>query len=380
MPKVILKTKELQSVLKTVTTFTELSIQKRYTMSLDISQGKVYHHNEVATLYATPEMNIIDDNGDPVITIDAQMLTKLKLPANDTALEWGSDIKGLKVKSGRFSTTLNIMMQPTTIIDKNYSAEYSVAFPLKAIKLASKYSELPYSFYKNKVEMTPIHFYEFNGKLCIQGEDGYSLFRITTSISAPEDLSFKVPRIALKTIFKDSIIDDDSVSKLESYGLAAVLSDGNTTLFTSQLSDEIKDFEQIFASLNKQWMVYAKVCPKEMLNGIKPLITVIPAKDQNTCYIQAVFKKPDELNLVLRHPEMGETRFDNIPLIGEIGTHGDNYKYYLNMHPQAFSEFTTLLSGLEEIELFGNDKAAYYLGKDEENGLTIEYLFPVVNI
>ena len=380
MPKVIFKTKELQSVLKTITTFTELSIRKRYTVSIDVAESKIYHHSEVATLFAKPEMNVLEDQGESTITIDAQMLTKLKLPAKETLIEWGGDIKGIKIKSGRFTTTLNVLIQTSEVIDKEYQAEYSLNFAMKAIKAASKYAELPYSFYKNKVEMTPILFKELEGKLVIQGEDGYSLFRVKTNIEAPTGMSFKVPRIALKTIFRDSIVDDETPSKIESYGLAVVLSDGNNTLYTSQITDEIKDFETIFNSLNQQWMIYVKANPKELLGGIKPLFTMIPSKDQNTCYIQAVFKKPDELNLVLRHPQMGDTRFDKIPLLGEISTHGENHKYYLNMHPQAFSEFTSLLSGLEEIEWFGNEKAAYYLGKDVENDLTIEYLFPVVNI
>ena len=380
MPKVIFKTKELQSTLKTVTTFTELSIQKRYTLSIEISSNTIYHHSEVATLYSRPEMNVIDDNGEPSITIDASMLTKLKLPANDTALEWGNDINGLKIKSGRFQTTLNVLITNSEIANKNWETEYGIEFPIKAIKLASKYSELPYSFYKNKVEMTPIHFKEFNGKMVIQGEDGYSLFRVTTNIDAPAGLSFKVPRVALKTIFKDSIADEEALARLEACGLSVMLDDGRNTLYTGQLTDDLKDFETIFQSLNQQWQVYVKANPKELLGGIKPLFTMIPTKDQNTCYIQAAFKKPDNLNLILRHPKMDGTRFDDIPLLGEVGTVGDTHKYYLNMHPQAFSEFTSLLTGLEEIEWFGNDKAAYYLGKDEENGLTIEYLFPVVNI
>lgn len=380
MPKVIFNTKELQSALKTVTTFTELSIQKRYTLSIDISNSLIYHHSEVATLYAKPNMQILENDGDPIITIDAHMLTKLKLPANETLLEWSGSIKGLKIKSGRFMTTLNVLIDTSPIANKQYEPEFSVKFPLKTIKAASRYAELPYSFYKNKVEMTPIHFKELNGKMVIQGEDGYSLFRVKTNVDAPEGMSFKIPRIALKTIFKDSIADDETIANLASYSLAVVLDDGQNTLFTSQLTDELKDFESIFQGLNKQWQVYVKANPKELLGGIKPLYTMIPTKDTNTCYIQATFKKPDNLNLILRHPQMGDTRFDNIPLLSEINVVGESHKYYLNMHPQAFSEFTSLLSGMPEIEWFGNDKAAYYLGIDEENGLTVEYLFPVVNV
>lgn len=380
MPKVIFKTKELQSVLKTITTFTELSIQKRYTVTINISDNTIYHHNEVATLFAKHDMNVVEEGEPSTVTLDAQMLTKLKLPSKDTLLEWGPDVKGLKIKSGRFSTTMNVIIQTEDIANKEYQPEYAIQFPISKIKVASKLAELPYAFYKNKVELSPIEFSEKDGKLILQGTDGYALFRIQTDFDATPGMSLRVPRIAMKTIFKDSVVDDNQNSSLEAYGNAVVLSDGSMVLYTSQLSEEVKDFGQVLSTLDSNWLVCAKANPKELLSGIKPLYSMIPSKDQKISYIQAVFKRPDNLNLILRHPSMGDTKFDNVPLSGEVSTHNDQHKYYLNMHPQAFHDFTSVLSGFEEIEIFGNNQAAYYVGKDEENGIIAEYLFPVVNI
>lgn len=378
MPKVLFQTKELQKVLKNVNTFTDLSIKKRYSLSIDSSTQTVYHTNEVATLVMKPSLEVLDDSGTNFVTVDASFLSKLKLPSDTTTIEWGIEKSSIQVKSGRFSSKMSIVMSDAEIPNKDYMPEFSIKTSLGKMKKLVGYAEIPYSFYKQKTELAPVKFFARDGKLVVNGDDGYSLLQVKSDIESSNGLEFVVPRIALKSIFKDSLAKDEDEVSLESYGMSIILSDGINKLYMSQVGEEVANFEEVLNKNNSQWMVYCQVNPKELLKGIKPLVSLISAKDQSKSYVQTIFKKPSDLKLVLQHEKMEETKFDGIPLLSEITTSNNISKYTLNMHPTAFVEFTGLVSGLEMMEWSGNDRVSYYEGAQE--GLLVQYLFPVVSL
>lgn len=378
MPRLTLETKELKSILKTFSAFSSQSIRRRPVVTFAFDPTfRMIMSTDNAYVNAIPSKVEDWDQHSVPYTFTPDTLLGLVLTGKTITLGWTGDRSALEIKDGKFTSSLKVAAaQP--IFDHVPQKMDGFNLPLPVLAAITQYLSIPQSYYKKKSEMMPVHFKRDNrGKLIAMADDGYSLGKVETEIDCPEGFDVKVPKYILDTLYSSIAKTDVESVPFCATGYSISLANKEIKVFTSGVNDQTEDFDSVYARAGS-WMVSAKFSPKLLLQALRPLISLIPAKERSGSFIEMEIK--DNVMLSLRQKDIGEGRVESVEGFVDLRIESAASRVLIHMHPQAFIDYTGLLD-MGNALMFANPNSVYYQASMnlESGPITIKYLFPTVS-
>jgi len=375
MPSVTLKTKEFKKMLKVFAKFSALNIQSKWsTIAIEVEEsGKARFvlDTDRALVSANPDV-VSSEVGVPYF-FNPDTLGKMTMYGDLVTLSWESAASPLAVTDKRFSANLNVAVPRPDY--RNIPTDYTLfTIPTPVITAVSSYLNIPYAYFKSKKELTPIHFRSTaEGKLTISADDGFSLARLDTNVDVPP-IDFKVAKYIIDSLFFGDITGDEV--KLGVKDFCIFLSNGETCVVTSGMNDQTSEFDQVYGSLG-QWSTSCKFNPKDLVTYIEPLTSVIPQKDASGSIIHLAMR-PERAQMSMKHKDIGELQSDDVKSMTEIFNENSVKNIVINMHPQAFHDYTGMLK-VDTAKMYANMRVVYYEAMASE-AIKVRYLFPTVQV
>ena len=179
-------------------------------------------------------------------------------------------------------------------------------------------------------------------------------------------------------LFGGSCPDKDKLVSIGVHQFSVFLENESISTIFAGMNDETADFDTIFKNVG-EWKTSCKFEPKLLSEAIKPLYSFIPNKDKYGTIIVASITQ-QKMSLSAIHKDVGQGDKE-VKGITEIYNENSIKCMTLNMHPQAFYEFTNLFS-VEEARMYANSNTIYYDGSIKLNSgpIKIKYLFPTVQV
>jgi hypothetical protein len=380
MPKVRIKTKELESILKTFSVFSAQSFKKTSAITMSIDNGlQMIMSNDYSHVFAFPQAEVLEGSKGSVYSFDSSTLMDLSIPGEVVDLSWKDINSPLTVQGGKFKTELRIAVKTPSFKDLPKTIENSVPVPLGFLGAVSTFLQVPFSYFKSKKDLLPIRIFERGGFLCACADDGFSVVDLASSIPAPPSYEIKVPYYIIQALFSKAKISNDKYVKIGSTGYNVSLTNEVISVFTSGLNDQSIDIEETLKK-QKEWVTSCTFSPKLLSSAIKPLMSLVPAKDTTGAIIVAAFGG-EKLGLSIRHPSLGNAQMDEVDGVKDLLNEKSINLVNINMHPKAFQDYTSLF-GVEEGKIFANNNAVLYDGKLEVGGQNcrLRYIFPTVQL
>lgn len=379
MPKIRINTKSLKSTLKVFSTFADQHSMASpiITLAVDPSFRMVFC-SDSTIVCATPESEVVESTGSVSYSCDSSTLLGMSLNGSHAVLGWEDIRSPLSVECGAFRGNLKIAVkQPDFPSSPASSLENTQKIPCGILSFISNYLALPMSYFKGKKDLLPVKIFSKQGFLTAGVDDGYSLAEVSTSIPVPEGFDFKVPYYALESQFGDYSLEPGEEATVGCHGFSIYMKDKLLAVLTSGMNDQPLDFDTVFSE-QKVWLTSCKFNPAELVAVLKPLMSVLPAKDTGTI-IRATFGKC--LQLSMQHPTIGDAFVDSVPGVGEIFNE-KSMNALVYMHPKAFFDYSTLVSGFKEAQMMASSNAVFYEIRTKLGDIDIKlrYLFPTVQI
>lgn len=368
--------KELKDLLKTFSKLASQCSSSVAPISFDFDPFRMVMITEHAFISAQPQISVIT----PVTpyTFNPEVLLNLPFSEGDVELWWENENAPLFLKNNHLRTSLKIAVAPPQFDVVPESID-SIDLPLGILIGARKFLDIPWVFFAGNKELMPVCFYkDKNGYLVITADDGFSIAKITTPIIVPaklKTLDIKIPKYMVDCLYSKGDLTDETPIKIGINGLKALFSNKTIQIYTSSMNDETSSFEQAIEGFKPK--VSCNFSPKQLVNAIKPLVSIIPKKDRSGTILSTQFT--DVMNLSVNHTDVGEGMFDKVEGITDIYLENSAKNAVVNMQPLAFQEYTSLMD-VESATMFADNKLVHYTGKCLMGGLesTIEYIFPTV--
>jgi hypothetical protein len=396
MPEVVFDAKEFKELIKTFVKFASYESFKKPTGVLLMEETGVTFilDTDRAYLSAKPQTVSFSGQADPYF-FTLETLSKIAVTGKEKGikLSWTSSSSPLTLSNGRFQANLNVAAQQPDF--RHLPKEYDMTFKLPSHIFydVTKFLNIPYSYFKAKSDLTPMHYKVVDGKLVVMADDGFSLAKLETDISVPEGVNFKVPKFVQDILYSGDEGKDGEFFTVGIQGFNIAMTNGLISIIFPGLNDQTSDFDKTIKTVGP-WLTSCKFKPKLLAEDIKPLISVIPAKDTSGSIIFLAFKGTKAL-MSVKHKEVGDVMVEQVDGIDNIYNENNIHNVVINMHPQAFSDYTDLLKGnlTSEASMFGNGRVVYYESeikhkpkeKSENEELPmfsakVKYMFPTVQL
>jgi hypothetical protein len=379
MPRLTLESKELKTILKTFSAFSAQSIRKHPVVTFIFDPSfRMIMSTDSAYIAAVPRKVTDWDQQSVPYSFTPDTLLELALSEKDTTLGWVGDRSALEVKNGRFASSLKVAAaQP--IFDHVPQDTEIFPVPLGTLAAINQYLSIPQSYYKKKSELMPVQFKrDRRGKLIAMADDGYSLGKVETEIDCPCDLDVKIPKYVLDTLYSGASVASTEPVGFGVKGFSVTLGNQEIKVCTSGVSDQMVDFDTVYAGLNP-WTVSATFNPKLLARALKPFISLIPTKERSGSFIEMEVR--NKVTLSLRQKDIGDAKVDEVEGFEEVRIESAAPRALIQMHPQAFNDYTNLLD-LNQALMFANLNSVFYQAtqKLDSGSLTLKYLFPTVSV
>lgn len=387
MAKVKLITKEFKTALKAL-----LSLcTQRHNLSVTLAVANdnlrmILFNNNV---YAEANLKVtILEAAESYYTFMPEILNQMNLNSPDIILSWTSPDSSLGVKCGTLNTSLklSISMPEFGVIPESFDV---IEIPHVVIYNINKQLDIPFAYYKSKDPGYPVRIYTRNGLLEAAADDGYSLAKVETQITCDKDLDILLPKFVLDTIVgvdKPSFHDNFIIGR---FGMTYMLKYKDISSIFPGLALEVSNFEDTISRIDA-WATSCYFNSSYLGMAIKSITSMIPSTDMNGVLLKVKMHK-DGMSMNLRHNKIGEGAIESVAGVKEIYNENSVNNYYINMHPQAFIDYTNLIKS-NEARMMANANVVYYEGdqileyqpKKNETGQPIKhlirsrYLFPTV--
>lgn len=378
MPQFEIDSKNFKSVLKTLKKFSDQSIRKNATsttFTINREDGlRMVMNTDHAFVCHQPAVSSVEGLGD--YTFNPDTLLGISFTKGNVNVKWEDKSSPLSLRNGRLKTLLKVAVnnQGNQLTIPNFID--SIGVPLGILEDVTKYLSIPFVFYKYKKETMPVRFFQNQeGTLSVSADDGYSLGRVDTNIKV-EPLDIKVPKYILDCLFSKVDSPDQSVN-VKVHDLQISLNNGNMWVFTAGMTDNVSDMENTLSGI-KDWKASLTFSPVEMVTAIKPLVSLLPAKDKSGAIVVLTVDE-NSASLSLKHSTIGEGQVDKIEGVSEIHLENGVKQSATNMHPLAFLEYSKLLD-FETAKMTLSGNAVLYEASELKTfgQVRVRYLFPTV--
>jgi hypothetical protein len=379
MPRLTLETQELKSILKTFSAFSTQSVRRHPVVTFAFDP-KFQMIMSTDSAYITAQPQKVDDWDQQSVpyTFTPGVLMGLAFSGKTVTLGWTGDRSALEVRDGKFASSLKVAAAAPIFDHIPPQSMEGFELPLSLLVAITKYLSIPQSYYKKKAELMPVHLKaDKNGKLQAMADDSFSLGKIETNIDCPPDFDVKISKYILDTLYGGLNTTGNEMVTLQRQGFSLVLSNKDIKVFTTGVNDQTEDFDSVYGDVGP-WVVSAKFSPKGLSRELKPLLSLIPAKERSGSFLEMEVK--DKVMLSLRQKDIGDGRIESTDSFFEIRVESAAPRALIHLHPQAFSDYTGLLDDISSALMFANSGSVYYQGtKDLDSGpITIKYLFPTI--
>jgi hypothetical protein len=307
------------------------------------------------------------------------LLLDLAINDGDVTLSWQDKTSKLQIQKGTFNSQLNVAAPKAPEFNMKAPSKL-VQVPVGVLASITKQLKMPYAYYAGKRDLAPVWLKKSErGWLEALADDSYSLGKVETSLSLPWDLDLKVPAYVMETLYSSYDHNDDTIVQIGYENDTAMLQAPGLYVVTRGMTDGVLDFDGIFRQI-KNWRTSCTFDSKDLLDSVKPLHSIIPAKDKSGVVIKCLFAQA-KMALSLHHKDVGEAAVSAVPGVKDVVNEGGVSDFTLNMQPQAFHDFTSLISANGVRMLADNGTVFYHASKRAcGHGLEVKYLFPTVSV
>lgn len=383
MPKYRMKTKDFKQALKTFGIFSAQSLRKTssITFSSTSSVFQIKSYNDSAFIMATPESQCIDSGGHPEYHLDPSALAGFSMSGKTVEFGWDTYPGTFVIGDGSVQAKLNISTGVPEDFPNFSNLTTSAKVPRGCLAAALKYATLPMSYYKTKKEMFPIRIYENQGKMCVASDDNCSLGELNVDCQLPQGFSIQVPNYVLQALYGEFQVSDDTLVTIAHQGYSYSLTNGYMEVWSSGLNEVITELDDAF-SKQKMWNSFCKFDPKELAKSLKPLTSLLGQKDTSaTVIVASISGVSKKMSLSLRHPTLGEAAVEEVAGISDVYNETGVPEVHVNMHPLAFSDYTTMIDS-DIADMQCNNQAVLYTSQQSVGGFParLRYMFPTVQV
>jgi DNA polymerase III sliding clamp (beta) subunit (PCNA family) len=392
MNNIIIKTKDLLSILKTFSDFANQSLTGNSLVATISSQPEPCIAMMTDHAYVScPLKNLKDctfNENFSSYTFNPRPVLDMLLAGNKVTLEWFDANSPLQVTDARLIASLKIATKKPAGGFSTFEKIESIKIPIGILHYAYHQTDIPYAYYSADSNLAPVRFYsKGDGILNVSADDSYSIARAQSKIDVQKTFDVKVPRYVLKSLFS---VAPENPNLLVNFAFGVAVGYFENSLVKvmfSTLLDDIVDFDDIYKS-QTGWKTSCKFHPREWVTSIKPLMALIPAKDRSGSMIN--FEATNKIKLSLLHGEIGQATVDNLEGVSGIYNENNAKNVLIRMHPKAFYEYTSLLS-CEEALFAATTNVVHYKGSLKHKykkdsilpalpDMSVEYLFPTVQV
>lgn len=393
MNSIIIKTKDLVTILKTFSDFANQSLTGNSLIATIAFQPEPCIAVMTDHAYVTCPLKKLKEctfnENFTSYTFNPRPVLDMLLSGNKVTLSWSDENSPLQVADSRLVASLKIATKKPPGGFSSFEQLEAVKIPMGILHCAYHQTDIPYAYYTADSNLAPVRFYSNgDGILYVSADDSYSIARVTSKIDSQKKFDVKVPRYVLKALFS---APPENPNLLVNFGFGITVGyfeNSVVRVMFATLLDDIVDFEDIYKN-QKGWKTSCKFHPRHWVTGIKPLMALIPAKDRSGSMIN--FEATDKIKLSLVHGEIGQATIDNLEGAYQIHNENSARNVLIRMHPKAFYEYTSLLD-CEEATFAATSNVVHYRGSIKHKGskkdaspvtlpdVSVEYLFPTVQV
>lgn len=380
MPTLTLQAKEFKSILKSLAAFSAQSFRRKPIITFGFNPNfHIVMNTDHAYISAVP-LEIQDWDQQAVqYSFNPESLLRMTLGAGSIKIGWTDERSTLELKDGKLSSNLKVAV-PHPSWDHLPSEMESFPVPLGVMAAITKYTSVPFSYFKSKKELMPVRLFKnAQGFLEAAADDGYSVTKVVTEVQIPlAEFDVKLPKYALDCLFSGLDLFDTTQVKLGVKGYNILIQNQQISAFLTGLNDNMMDFNEV-ESKQSYWLTSCEFIPSKLSSAVKPLISLLPAKDRQGTIIDLSLQ--EKMTLSLRHKDVGEAKVEDVDGISNIYNERGSKKSLIHMHPQAFQDYTSLCD-MATAKMFANNQAVMYDGQVslDTKKLNVKYLFPTVTV
>lgn len=380
------ETKELKSILKTYGKFASQNFRNSYpavVVSPPVAENQktqLILSTDHAYVTSTPESQYSGDNPQ-AFAMNSDRLLQLSLSGKQTSLSWVNERSPLQVKDGKISASLNVAVVMPEFKHLPEHVE-TVTIPTALMSSLQHYADVPFSYFStSNKESNPVRLLKNQaGNLEVHTDDSYSLIKLETDYQVSKDMGFKLPKYVFDALYAGRD-DEETQSVIGNNGFSIYAANHNIQSVVAGLNDDTSNFDSVYEAVGNNWLTSCTFSPKTLLESIRPLVSVLPKKDTVGAIINMSFKD-DRVVMSIKHKEVGEVLVENVDGVSNVYNEKSIRNVVLNLHPQAFLDYTTLLKDVEEVRMFANNQLVYYEASKTvlSHKILIKYLFPTVQV
>lgn len=387
MSKISIKAKEFKSILE----FGEKLVEHSNT---DSNIFYIYKTDCIEVVVTTDHSQIrfkpksaVEEEAITPYAFTPGQIVKLGLNSdNNVLLSWNGN-SALSIKMGKLSASLKVAINgyEHSCISE---VQQSSVIPVVLLKDILDLCEIPCSYVAIRDDMLYLGLYtDSEMNLCAISDDGYSVINIKTSYKMPEPINIKIPRHIAAIAFSLSkeeekmFGDGNAVVGLGVNGHRVTIYNHRGIITFSTISGDNVDFKKLMSDQIKNINVSYKMNTEKMVDEIKPMTQLIPTKDRTGAYIISSFKN-NQVLYTLSHREIGSMESNCTDIISEVYIEKGLSECHINLHPQAFFDFTNIAKKIPSIKVMCSSQSVYYEGVHDCKGTQCVYqaIFPTVQI
>jgi len=382
MPTVTVKTKPFKTMLKTFKDLNRKSERATVLVFNIDSENKFNVSLRTDVLTANAELQTesvsLEPEGVGTYLFSPEHLLKIPFNSDTISLTWTSERSPLVVSYGKISTALRIAVGSDSLDKPDFPKDVPlVEVSIGLLYAIVKYLSLPFAYFKTASKDTmPIQFKNQDGFLVALSEDGYSLAKIKTKIALAEPLDVKIPRYLLETLYGRFNSKETMPAKFGSKGFMAFMTDGVISISSTTVNDRVSDIDEALKS--QTWKSTCEFEPSKLEKCLETLVNMIPDKDRSGAVVRVALS--DKMNLDVSHKEVGDGTVEGVEGVSNIYNEQAVKEFVSSQHPVAFSEYTTLLGGLDIANglMHMSNRTTLFKGTDSRHDFDVTYLFPAV--
>jgi len=368
--------KEFQELLRTFHKLSKYSSNTTAPITFAFEPFRAIMMTDQVFVIAEPNISVVP----PVVsyTFNPDVLRELSYTDGDVSLYWENEMSPLLLKNNYLRTSLRVAAPLPEFEDLPEKME-SIEVPVGLLYAVHKYLSIPFIFLSTKKELHPVQFRKNSeGFLEIICEDGFSLARLKTNIPVKlKEFDIQIPRYIVESLFSKGEFGDVTPVKIGVYGLKSLFSNKTTQIYSPSMNNDVSDFDLVLKDFKSS--VSCDFVPKKMSEAIKPLISLLPKKDKSSNTALTVKFEADKISMSIAHKDTGDGFIDFVDGITNVYQENSMRVSTVNMTPQAFQDYTSLLD-VSQASLFANNKMVYYKGNFSIGAeiIDVEYIFPTV--
>ena len=391
MSKISIKAKEFKSILE----FGEKLVEHSNT---DSNIFYIYKTDCIEFVVTTDHSQIrfkpksaIEEEAITPYAFTPGQITKLGLNNDSNALlSWQRLQKGnsaLSIKIGKMSASLKVAIDGYEY-NCIQEVEQSLSVPIILLKEILDLCEIPCSYTQIRDDMLYFGLYtDSEMNLCAISDDGYSVINVKTMHKMLGPINIKIPRhiaiiaFSLSKEEEKTCSDANVIAGIGVNGHRVTIYNHRSVITFSTVSGENIDFKKLLVEQTKNVNVSYVMSTDKMIDEIKPMTQLIPAKDRTGAYIISSFKNNQAL-YTLSHREIGTIESNCTDVVSNVYIEKGVPECHVNLHPQAFFDFTSIAKKIPLIKVMCSSQSVYYEGANECKGIQYVYqaIFPTVQI